>query len=780
MKLHSNDPRAYGYASTSVSPPVPERKGSLRHGTTKSLRTSVIPSQSETQLHNSHKNESLTAHDYELALSIDQMERDAWERQEYARRRRLEESRDPSLQRNEKKRKSVMKKFLNFTGIFQYAKLLHEDYGSDKLLGIKNDRAMPRSASRREYERQNGNNSYRESRNSAHLSPRPMEPPAPSLVAPPEPHLIRNGRESRRSTRSAMSPVHKRSHSAHSRPQAPSFGPPFEDDRQMSRPSDRRPQREGSLHRRKSSQSLWNGDSIDYLSDMPPSVPASRGIPNIGSRCYLNATMQCLIAIEPLHSYFVTDKHKNSITPEQQRNASQFGSSGKIAKACELLFNAIWHNLTDRGMINDFCNFLGAAGTSYDRNMQHDAQEYLMFILDRLHEDLNTAPHRDAKELASSQNFMESFLNHKRMNHSLITETFEGQMKTSMKCLECSYSKAKFEPFINLTLNVPILQQIYATFMREETPEPKGRLVLVTTSVELTDSIYDVKQQLARISNVNPSQLVFFQTYGPNFIFPYDEHSTKISQLHCGRFEFEETTRGLYLPRSGPLTYFTPLVPTQNTHEDEFLNVIFMMTVRGTRRFDSSPFKYSEPYLAVLSRQWPFRRMMLELFKSCRKLIKEQYIEHIKFEEFNIAIQTGLDEDSLVYLDASLSMPLYSQVVEQSIAINKQLQPSAPPHILMTIEWKHANWMRDDYREMPCYTTEAFDYMRGGKQPDLKVTWRNCLNSFTKEERIGWRCEKCSQPTASKSTKFSITPNYLIISLKRFVERGTPDNIQVF
>lgn len=54
--------------------------------------------------------------------------------------------------------------------------------------------------------------------------------------------------------------------------------------------------------------------------------------------------------------------------------------------------------------------------------------------------------------------------------------------------------------------------------------------------------------------------------------------------------------------------------------------------------------------------------------------------------------QTGLDEDSLVYLDASLSMPLYSQVVEQSIAINKQLQPSAPPHIMITIEWKHANW----------------------------------------------------------------------------------------
>lgn len=43
-----------------------------------------------------------------------------------------------------------------------------------------------------------------------------------------------------------MSPVHRRSHSAHSRPQAPPpSGPPFEDDRQMSRPPpDRRPQRE--------------------------------------------------------------------------------------------------------------------------------------------------------------------------------------------------------------------------------------------------------------------------------------------------------------------------------------------------------------------------------------------------------------------------------------------------------------------------------------------------------------------------------------------------------
>ena len=49
--------------------------------------------------------------------------------------------------------------------------------------------------------------------------------------------------------------------------------------------------------------------------------------------------------------------------------------------------------------------------------------------------------------------------------------------------------------------------------------------------------------------------------------------------------------------------------------------------------------------------------------------------------------------------------------------------------------------MRDDYREMPCYTTEAFDYMRGGKQPDLKVTWRNCLNVRTFCGIVNWRAK---------------------------------------
>ena len=79
---------------------------------------------------------------------------------------------------------------------------------------------------------------------------------------------------------------------------------------------------------------------------------------------------------------------------------------------------------------------------------QHDAQEFLSFLLDGLHEDLNrvlqkpqiqVTPEREAEleklplQIASQQEWE----TYKSRNDSLIVDFFQGQFRNRMECLTC-------------------------------------------------------------------------------------------------------------------------------------------------------------------------------------------------------------------------------------------------------------------------------------------------------------------------------------------------------
>ena len=79
---------------------------------------------------------------------------------------------------------------------------------------------------------------------------------------------------------------------------------------------------------------------------------------------------------------------------------------------------------------------------------QHDSQEFLQFLLDGLHEDLNRilqkppmnmTPEREAElerlptQIASEQEW-QSYLTR---NRSLVVDLFQGQFRNQMECLTC-------------------------------------------------------------------------------------------------------------------------------------------------------------------------------------------------------------------------------------------------------------------------------------------------------------------------------------------------------
>jgi len=104
---------------------------------------------------------------------------------------------------------------------------------------------------------------------------------------------------------------------------------------------------------------------------------------------------------------------------------------------------------------------IGKFAPQFNGFQQHDAQEFLVFLLDGLHEDLNrvlkkpytTNPDYNGqpdKELANE--FWEIYL---LRNQSIIVDLFAGQLKSTIEA-SCGRKSITFDPFTYLSLPLPI------------------------------------------------------------------------------------------------------------------------------------------------------------------------------------------------------------------------------------------------------------------------------------------------------------------------------------
>ncbi|KAL0427784.1 UNVERIFIED_CONTAM: Ubiquitin carboxyl-terminal hydrolase 23 [Sesamum latifolium] len=154
------------------------------------------------------------------------------------------------------------------------------------------------------------------------------------------------------------------------------------------------------------------------------------GLRNLGNTCFLNSVLQCLTYTEPLAAYLQSGKHQSScrtagfcaLCAIQKHVSRALQSTGRILEPKDLVSN------------------LRCISRNFRNARQEDAHEYMVNLLESMHKCC--LPSGLPSESPSAY------------EKSLVHKIFGGRLRSQVKCMQCSFCSNKFDPFLDLSLEI--------------------------------------------------------------------------------------------------------------------------------------------------------------------------------------------------------------------------------------------------------------------------------------------------------------------------------------
>ncbi|KAH7950203.1 hypothetical protein HPB49_020905 [Dermacentor silvarum] len=116
-------------------------------------------------------------------------------------------------------------------------------------------------------------------------------------------------------------------------------------------------------------------------------VPAVAGIRNEGNTCFMNAVLQCLSNTDAFAEYLVSGSYREDLARAKGRGGFATPSA-RVTEQLAHVLGALWSCRTEGDFAARFKACVEKHGSQYQGSEQHDAQEFLMWLLDKVHEEL--------------------------------------------------------------------------------------------------------------------------------------------------------------------------------------------------------------------------------------------------------------------------------------------------------------------------------------------------------------------------------------------------------
>ncbi|NXK55186.1 UBP2 hydrolase, partial [Chauna torquata] len=207
------------------------------------------------------------------------------------------------------------------------------------------------------------------------------------------------------------------------------------------------------------SQPCERNDSYGSMSvPDPPSSKAVQGLTglrNLGNTCFMNSILQCLSNTKELRDYCLQNQYLRDLNNNSRMRTALMS---EFAKLIQLLWTS---SPNDSVSPSEFKTQIQRYAPRFVGYNQQDAQEFLRFLLDGLHSEVNRVlvrPRASADtldHLPDDEKSRQMWRRYQEREDSRVSDLFVGQLKSSLTCSECGYCSTAFDPFWDLSLPIP-------------------------------------------------------------------------------------------------------------------------------------------------------------------------------------------------------------------------------------------------------------------------------------------------------------------------------------
>ncbi|XP_055973745.1 ubiquitin carboxyl-terminal hydrolase 43 [Sorex fumeus] len=529
---------------------------------------------------------------------------------------------------------------------------------------------------------------------------------------------------------------------------------------------------DGGDSRARALRSASPGDGGDGAARVPGAAerpPGAQGLKNHGNTCFMNAVVQCLSNTDLLAEFLALGRYRAA--------PGRAEVTGQLAA----LVRALWTRQYRPQLSAAFKNAVSKYGSQFQGNYQHDALEFLLWLLDRVHKDLENSPqgprtqklHRKASK--TSENCV-SPSTQLSLGQSFVQSHFQAQYRSSLTCPHCLKQSNTFDPFLCVSLPIPLRQTRFLSITLVF-PSKSQKFLRVGLAVPILSTVAALRRMVAEEGGVPAHEVILVElcSTGLQRSF-FDEDDLNTISEGDSVYAFQTS-----LPPVQEITSVQPsslpLSPCMVTCEGQQLSMptysknkvlILFCNLVGSGQLAT---RFGPPFLIREDRAISWAQLQQRILSKVHPLMKSKASVQNLGSLFSIRV-VGLSVPCS-YLSPQDKRPLYHWAVDRVLHLRK---PGGPPHIKLAVEWD--SWAKE------C----LFGNLQQEKVQDADSVWRQqrahqqhsctldeCFHLYTKEEQLAqddaWKCPHCKvlQQGVMKLSLWTL-PDILIIHLKRFCQ----------
>ncbi|XP_006156490.1 ubiquitin carboxyl-terminal hydrolase 43, partial [Tupaia chinensis] len=503
--------------------------------------------------------------------------------------------------------------------------------------------------------------------------------------------------------------------------------------------------------------------------------PGAQGLKNHGNTCFMNAVVQCLSNTDLLAEFLALGRYR--AVPGRTEVTEQLAA----------LVRALWTREYTPQLSAEFKNAVSKYGSQFQGNSQHDALEFLLWLLDRVHEDLEGSSRGPVSEKPSpdisktSENLLPPSMQ-LPLGQSFVQSHFQAQYRSSLTCPHCLKQSNTFDPFLCVSLPIPLRQTRFLS-VTLVFPSKSQRFLRVGLAVPILSTVAALRKMVAEEGGIPVDEVILVELYPSGFqrsFFDEEDLNTIAEGDNVYAFQAPPSSgQGTCSAHPSGLSVSPrlaaregPRVPLPLHSENKVLILFCNLVGSGPQAS-----RFGPPFLMREDRAISWAQLQQCILSKVRCLMKSEAPVQNLGSLFSIRV-VGLSL-ACSYLSPQDSRPLCHWAVDRALHLRRL---GGPPHVKLAVEWDSSIKERlcGSLQEERVQDADSVQQQQQAHQQH-SCTLDECFQFYTKEEQLAqddaWKCPHCKvlQQGMVKLSLWTL-PDILIIHLKRFCQVGERRN----